>query len=157
MLCTLHSSSCEGLWWAFGPNPGPSGLWPNSLWSHVPPSMCAKLWISSMNISVSKSSCHHQWLGWLWGFLTGDIQDMSHPWHFKCCLYMISNMSTKFWLANMIRSVSRTPCHHQVLGAHWGFLTRDMENMGHYWFHNCYWHLNPSLCAKFIAWLEVCK
>ena len=70
---------------------------------------CAKFGVSSMIRSVSRTFCHHQWLGGLWGFLTGVLEDMSHPWHFKHSSYMIPNMSAKFQLCNMIWSVSRTP------------------------------------------------
>ena len=41
------------------------------------------------------------------------------------------------------------PCHHQWLGGHWGFLTKDMEDMGHLWPHNCFWHWTSDVCTKF--------
>ena len=41
------------------------------------------------------------------------------------------------------------PRHHQWLGGHWGFLIKDMEDMGHLWPHNCSWHWISNVCAIF--------
>ena len=96
---------------------------------------------------------HYERLGGLWWFLTEDMEDMSHPWHFKCSSYMIPiwfpsgvpNLSYLAWL----KVCQEQPPHHQWLGGHWGFLIKVMEKMGHPWPHYCSWHWIPSLCAKF--------
>ena len=88
----------------FGPNLGPSVQWQNSSLSHVPPNMCAKCWVSSM----IEPPHHQQWVGGHCGFLTGDMEDMSHPWHLICSSYTIPNYCAKFQLFSIIRSASRT-------------------------------------------------
>ena len=40
------------------------------------------------------------------------------------------------------------PHHHYWLGGHWGFLIRNIDDMGHPWPHNCSWHWIPNMYAK---------
>ena len=89
---------------------------------------------------VSRTSCHHQWLGGLSGFMTGDMKDMRHPWHFKCSSYIIPDVSAKFQLSSMIRSVSKISSSSSVTCRFWGFLTGvilDISNVLHIWFLTC--------------------
>ena len=70
--------------------------------------MCLQPYVPNMIRNVSKTSHHHQWLGGLWEFRIVDMEDMSHPWHFKCSSHMIPIWCNKFQLPSMIWSVSRT-------------------------------------------------
>ena len=54
--------------------------------------------------------CHHQWLGGYWGFLTRDMEDMSHPWPQNSSRHLITNVCVKCQYSRVIRSGSRTPC-----------------------------------------------
>ena len=51
---------------------------------------------------------HHQWLGGYWGFLTRDMEDMSHPWLWHCSWHWNLNLCAKFQHSSMILSMSRT-------------------------------------------------
>ena len=60
--------------------------------------------------------CHHQWLGGHWWFPTRDMENKDQPWPQNCSWYMIPDLSAKFQLSTMIKSVSRTP------SPWWGYL-----------------------------------
>ena len=76
-------------------------------------------------------------LGGHWGFLTGHVENMGHPWSHNCFVFCISNPCAKFQHSSMIISVSRTSCPPWwgVLGGRWGFLTEDLGGQGHPWHH----------------------
>ena len=60
-------------------------------------------------------------------------------------LTCLPNFSILAWL-----EVCQEPTlSSSVNEGHWGFLTRDMEDMGHHWPHNGSWHGIPGLGAKF--------
>ena len=52
-----------------------------------------------------------------------------HPWHFKCSLYMIPNISAKFQFSSIIISVSRTPLSSSVTWMTWR--DPDQRHGGH--------------------------
>ena len=112
--------------------------------------------------SVSRTSHYHQWLGGLCGFLTGDMEDMSHPWHSNILHILIlkwmPNFSVLAWLD--VCQCQEPSCHHQWLGGHWGFLTRDIEDKGHYWLHIQVLDIGFLICVpnfSILAGLEVCR
>ena len=111
--------------------------------------MCLQTYVPNFEFLAWLKVCHHQWLGGLWGFLSGDMDDMSLPRHFKCSSYMIPNLCTKCLISIMVISMSRLTLPSSVTWMTLRVTDQIHEDMGHNLLNNCSWHLISDLCVEF--------
>ena len=121
--------------------------WPHNCSWHLIPGMSANCLYSYMIISVSRTTLLSS-VTWR----TLRVPDQRHEGHgsFLTINFFLDIEFTtcvpNFSILALLEVCQELPCHPQWLGGHWGFLTRDMVDIG---LHNCSWHWNSDLCAKF--------